>query len=78
MAIWKPGLLEGTDDPFWVSQICYRVLIATGDSRAPEILETAHALLQERAARIDDETLRRSFMESMPAHREIVYAFATR
>jgi predicted ATPase len=61
----------------WVSLICYRVLLAVGDPLAPEILAAAHALLQERAARIDDENLRRSFMESMPSHREITRAFAT-
>jgi len=74
----ETGPIEGTDDPIWVSLICYRVLLANGDPRAPPILATAHALLQERAARIDDENLRRSFMERVPSHREIVRAFATR
>jgi adenylate cyclase len=74
----ETGALEATDDPLRVSLVCYRVLLAKGDPRAPEILATAHALLQERAARIDDENLRRSFMERVPSHREIVRAFATR
>ncbi len=70
--------LEGTGDPFWVYLTCYRVLRASQDPRAPEILATAHSLLQERAARIDDQDLRRSFLENVPSHRELVYAFATR
>jgi hypothetical protein len=35
------------------------------------VLETAHRLLQARAAKIEDERLRRSFLEQVPAHREI-------
>jgi hypothetical protein len=51
---------------------CYRVLQANADPRAEEILCTAHNLLQERAAKIDDEELRRSYLENVAAHREIV------
>lgn len=70
--------LEGTGDPFWVYLTCYRVLRACQDPRAPEILAAAHTLLQERAARIGDQDLRRSFLGSVPAHREIMLAHANR
>jgi predicted ATPase/class 3 adenylate cyclase len=51
---------------------CYRVLCAQEDPRAGSILDAAHSVLQERAARIHDEELRRSFLENVPAHREIL------
>jgi tetratricopeptide (TPR) repeat protein len=63
---------EGTDEPFRVYLTCYRVLHANRDPRAQEILTTAHRLLQERAAKIGDDDLRRSFLENVTAHREIV------
>ncbi|MFQ5343046.1 MAG: tetratricopeptide repeat protein [Anaerolineae bacterium] len=64
--------LEGTVDPLQVYLTCYRVLCANQDARAEEVLETAHAVLQEQASKIDDSRLRRSFLENVPAHREIV------
>jgi hypothetical protein len=51
------------------------VLAAAGDERAASVLETAHATLQEQAAKIPDETMRRSFLENVPYHREIVAAW---
>jgi predicted ATPase/DNA-binding SARP family transcriptional activator/predicted negative regulator of RcsB-dependent stress response len=63
---------EGTDEPFRVYLTCYRVLHANQDPRAQEILTTAHRLLQERAAKISDDELRRSFLENVAAHREII------
>jgi hypothetical protein len=37
----------------------------------------AHQQLQTRAARIDDEDLRASSLENVPAHREIVRLWQT-
>ena len=68
----ETGSLDGTDGPFQVYLTCYRVLCAAGNPRAQAILSTACRLLQERAAQIGDETLRRSFLENVVAHREIV------
>jgi tetratricopeptide (TPR) repeat protein len=65
-------LAPRTADPFLVYLTCYRVLRANEDPRAGEVLRTAHRLLQEWAAKIDDEKWRRSFLENVPAHREIV------
>jgi hypothetical protein len=41
------------------------------DPRALEILRTAHAQLQEQAARIDDPALQRSFLENVGVHCEL-------
>jgi adenylate cyclase len=68
--------LEGTEEPLRIYLTCYRVLTANHDPRAADLLKTAHCLLQERAARIVDEELRRSYLENVPAHREIVQEFA--
>jgi tetratricopeptide (TPR) repeat protein len=64
--------LDGPEEPFRIYLTCYRVLHANGDPRAQEILNTAHNLLQEQSVRISDEKLRRSFLENVRAHREIL------
>jgi predicted ATPase/DNA-binding SARP family transcriptional activator len=57
---------------------CYRILRASAGgqqgsaARAQALLATAHAELQEQAARIEDEALRRRYLENVPLHREIV------
>jgi len=55
---------------------CYRVLQAGGDPRAREVLTNAHAMLQERASKINDQELRRSYLENVPYHREILEEWA--
>ena len=72
------GNVHTLGEPMRVYLTCYRVLRANGDSRAQDILEAAHSLLQEGAARIGDEGERRSFLENVAAHREIVGAYAER
>jgi tetratricopeptide (TPR) repeat protein len=64
--------IEGTEEPLRVYLTCYRMLRANQDPRAKVVLTTAYSLLQERAVKISDEALRRSFLENMAAHREIV------
>ena len=68
--------LASADVSFRVYLTCYHVLQAHSDSRAPNILQMAHELLQARAAAIGDERLRRLFLENVPAHRELVIASA--
>jgi adenylate cyclase len=75
LAHLESGSLDGTGEPFRVYLTCYRVLRANGDPRAEELLNTAHRLLQEDAANIDDEGLRRSFLENVAAHRQILAAW---
>jgi tetratricopeptide (TPR) repeat protein len=70
--------LASLEEPFGIYVICYRVLQASGDPRARDVLHTAHGLLQERAAKISDEKMRRSFLENVPPHREILSEFAER
>jgi len=65
--LWEPGLAFLT---------CYRVLQANEDLRADDILEQGYRFLQERAAKISDEGERRSYLENVAAHREIVSAYA--
>jgi tetratricopeptide (TPR) repeat protein len=64
--------LDGTFDPFRIRLTCYQVLRAVEDDRADEVLRAAYQLLQERAAGIEDERLRKSFLERVPWHRELV------
>jgi predicted ATPase/class 3 adenylate cyclase len=68
--------LDGTDEPFRVHMTCYEVLHASHDPRAEMLLRTIHALLRERAAKISDPELRRSFLENVAAHRAIIRAYA--
>jgi tetratricopeptide (TPR) repeat protein len=67
---------EGADEPLRIYLTCYRVLRTNDDARAEEVLEQAHHLLQDLAAKIGDEELRRSFLENVRAHREIVEAYS--
>lgn len=71
-------LAEGADEPFLVRWVCYQVLRANQDPRADAFLCASYDLLQQTAARVDDEDLRRSFLENVAAHRQIVSAFNER
>jgi tetratricopeptide (TPR) repeat protein len=65
-------------DPLRAHLSCYRVLQANGDLRAGGLLVAAHSLLQERARTIEDEALRRSYLEDVPSHRQIVAEYTGR
>jgi class 3 adenylate cyclase len=54
---------------------CHQVLARAADPRAGELLDSAHADLQARAATIADAALRESFLGNVPQHREIVAAW---
>ena len=68
--------IEGTDEPLDIYLTCYQVLQANLDSRTLRVLHKAHTLLLEKAAMISDESLRRSFLENVPAHGAILREFA--
>jgi tetratricopeptide (TPR) repeat protein len=51
-------------------------LLALGDARGAEIITAAYGRLQERAARISDETLRRSYLENVLMNRELCAVYA--
>ena len=54
---------------------CHQVLVAAGDVRAFEILGSAHAELQAKAATITPPALRESFLHAIPEHHKIVAAW---
>ncbi len=68
--------LEGVLDPYWIQLTCCRVLQAGGEARFGAVLERAYRQLQEHAAKISAEDLRRSFLEQVSTHREILELFA--
>jgi hypothetical protein len=45
---------------------------ANQDARARQVLEIAYQQLQQQTAKISDAAMRRSFLENVPIHREIV------
>lgn len=63
------------DEIFWIYLSCYRILQANADPRARATLNAAYKLLQEIAARIDDEALRASFLQNVRSNREIIEAW---
>jgi tetratricopeptide (TPR) repeat protein len=77
LSFLEDNTLDCAEEPFWAYLTCYRVLHANQDARAQVLLTTAHSLLQDLAAKIDDEALRRSFLENVAAHREIVREFGS-
>ncbi|HNT74343.1 MAG TPA: tetratricopeptide repeat protein [Anaerolineae bacterium] len=77
--IWQAvqaGREDAFDNVLDLYAACIRVFAAVGDARLPAAVQQAHALLQAHAAKIQDESLRRLFLENIPAHREILRAFA--
>jgi len=68
--------LDGLYEPVRVYLVCYEVLKANGEGkRGRDLLNTAYAILQERATKISDETMRHSFLTHVPIHRELVAAY---
>ncbi|MGC9348491.1 MAG: tetratricopeptide repeat protein [Anaerolineae bacterium] len=72
------GALCDAWEPFQVHLTCARVLRANGDPRADDVLTNAYRDLQARAAKIDDQELRRSYLRNVPAHRETVAEYTRR
>jgi len=68
--------LAGTDEPLRVYLTGYQVLQACADPRARTVLQTAVTLLHERAATINDEGLRQSYLEHVAVHRTLLEAWA--
>jgi tetratricopeptide (TPR) repeat protein len=54
--------------------ICYQVLQANQNDQAADVLRRGYTCLQERAATIHDERLRRLFLTQVPANRAILAA----
>jgi hypothetical protein len=64
--------LDGADEPFRIYWTCYQTLRANDDPRARAVLATTYQLLQARADQLSDDASRRSFLEQVPHHREIL------
>jgi len=56
--------------------ICYRILQANEDERGTEVLNTAYTRIQAEKEGIQNAALRRSFLEDVPWHRELVAEWA--
>lgn len=66
----------GLEDPLQVYVTCHRVFTATGHvEKARSILSYAYTTIQNRAAKIQDETLRTSFLTNIPHNRFILQAW---
>ncbi len=63
---------DSLEEPFDVYLVCYQVLAAQRDPRAEPLLAEAYRQLQARAALISDETMRRSFLTGVAAHRTLM------
>jgi tetratricopeptide (TPR) repeat protein len=68
------GTLEGADEPMRVYLTCFQALEDLQDPRAGEILDIALKRLHQQADRIVGEESRRSYLENIPWHREILEA----
>jgi hypothetical protein len=68
-------LLYQSPSTMVVYLITYRTLQALNDERASDLLRTAYTIVQDVAAKIEDDELRRSYLENVPAHRGIVAAY---
>jgi hypothetical protein len=70
--------LDEVDLPRLVELTCHSVLAAAGDPRALGVLTRAHTFLLTQAGDISDATLRQSFLDNIPEHRELVIAWQER
>jgi hypothetical protein len=70
------GKAQGADSTL-ILLTCYQVLQRARDARAAEMLASAHAAMQARAATITDATLRHGFLNNIPEHRAIAAAWAS-
>ncbi len=69
------GTLQGANSAPRVHLICHQVLARRGDPRAPGLLQAAHDAILAVADAIDDPELRRSYLQNIPEHREVVAAW---
>jgi tetratricopeptide (TPR) repeat protein len=70
------GTLDGTEYPRLVQLTCHQTLGRASDPRATHWLASAHTALMVQADAITDAAVRRSFLQDIPWHREIVMAWA--
>lgn len=66
---------QDVEDPSMLWLNCYWVLWANNDRRAEAVLVEAHDIVQERAGRISDPAMRRTFLHNIAVHRQIIDAW---
>ena len=64
--------LEGVDEPVQIYLTCYQVLKNFGDRRADDLLGQAYDRLMTAAKIVLDPATRATFLERVPAHRELI------
>ena len=64
--------LEGVDEPIGIYLTCYHVLQSSGDDRAGDVLQQAYDRLMATAKIVLDPGTRATFLERVPAHRELI------
>ncbi|MFN8489915.1 MAG: BTAD domain-containing putative transcriptional regulator [Caldilineaceae bacterium] len=74
LAILAQQGLAAAKEPFQIYWTCVRVLMTACDPRAHDVLHTAYQALQEIASKLEDKTLRRSFLENVVANRALIAA----
>ena len=67
--------LDGTSRPFYILLLTYKVLAASGDPYADEVLTMAYGRLVHWANQITDDDRRDSFLERVPTNLEISILF---
>ncbi len=67
--------LDSVEEPCWVYLTCYQTLASMRDARAAEVLVKAYNYLQSKAVKIEDDALRRSFLENVAVHRAVLAAY---
>jgi predicted ATPase/DNA-binding SARP family transcriptional activator len=65
------AVLVTTFETFKVYNVCLQILVANKDERAADFKTLAQHYLQSWASRIDEPSLRRSFLENFAAHRDL-------
>ena len=64
--------LKGANEPFRVCLTCVHVLEAGRSPRTREYRNRTYELLLQQADKISDSAMRRSYLERVPSHREIL------
>jgi len=78
LPIMADQALSGFAAPISVYLSAYHTLAIVQDARADALLQQAHTLLQTYASHIHDEPLRQSFLQKVPAHRQVQQLYAAK
>jgi len=75
--ISRDGNLSGAWEPLRIYWTCYQVFKQAGDLRKDGILKEAVNNLQQRAAKIPDESARSRYLKNVPWHQDILKEWDT-